>query len=733
MIVTASVPIPTRKGAPSCIRAAIARLNGTCSILGILFFVDGENTACLVNQRSTDLTYFFFVCHNKRMQHEKHRILAIENAEGRRRTDLRRDYNRLAAGAKAIRRSLSALNERRIFHATHTRVITGRIVDGKIVSDAFTTNPGMLQSYKTTKVAHPLAAWETSGSVVWIPTNDNTVYASPSQFCVANWKKEGIARACNGWRDATTIWWPSFESNSPVFMALRDVYVLLPNPAAVKKKKKPVPKKKKKPLPKKKKKFLSKKKKKPLPKTKKIWGDNQYKAKGGATLWDMRTTVKPGDVFLYDPPEKIWRHMIKSWKDKLQKMGSKYIQSHIKNIESKHKQASVDLLDKLHRKGMEVEVTFLAMTSSTSPNHRGIATGALTQDGCGFTRCAIVELEGGMRIKAARKYCYLVKKSPIDRAAVRRGDKFKYINKKQRTWGVHSKQYRDRKASKPNNVVVTYLRHNQGVPPVNIRFPNGTQFWVDWEDLAPLPPPAPAPVIAPPPAWTTEQVAHANVRDTHAFNRAGNNGGWTEGRRPSKAWMKRVMKDFKFLQKPGTLPKGQAFVVFDDEKLHLLKFMLVPSAPYDGGFFEFDLCIPPDYPARPPLVLIVTTGQGRVRKGNEFPNLGPLSVSGFNPNLYHGGKVCLSILGTFSGPGWDPAVGSIYQVIVSILGLIFGTDCPMKNEPGYHATPAQCRAYIRDLRRAIAKYASVVPSTFAPFVQPTGSASTHPFLRRFLQ
>ena len=46
------------------------------------------------------------------MQHEKHRILAIENAEGRRRTDLRRDYNRLAAGAKAIRRSLSALNER---------------------------------------------------------------------------------------------------------------------------------------------------------------------------------------------------------------------------------------------------------------------------------------------------------------------------------------------------------------------------------------------------------------------------------------------------------------------------------------------------------------------------------------------------------------------------------------------------------------------------------------------
>ena len=238
--------------------------------------------------------------------------------------------------------------------------------------------------------------------------------------------------------------------------------------------------------------------------------------------------------------------------------------------------------------------------------------------------------------------------------------------------------------------------------------------------------------------WTTQQFADANVRDTHAFGPNGKKTAhynvhkgpakceWYEGRQPSKEWMKRVMKEFKFLRQPDTLPKGQAFVVFDDEKLHLLKFMLVPSAPYDGGFFEFDLCIPPEYPNLPPRVLLKTTGNGLVKKGREFPNLGPISASGFNPNLYYNGKVCLSILGTFHGPSWKPDTGSIYQVIVSILGLIFGTDCPPENEPGFNPTPQLCDAYIKDLRRAIDKYASVVPPTFLSFVKNDKSPKKKP-------
>lgn len=34
----------------------------------------------------------------------------------------------------------------------------------------------------------------------------------------------------------------------------------------------------------------------------------------------------------------------------------------------------------------------------------------------------------------------------------------------------------------------------------------------------------------------------------------------------------------------------------------------------------------------------------------------------FNPNLYNCGKVCLSLLGTWAGPSWDPAASTLMQV-----------------------------------------------------------------------
>jgi len=33
-----------------------------------------------------------------------------------------------------------------------------------------------------------------------------------------------------------------------------------------------------------------------------------------------------------------------------------------------------------------------------------------------------------------------------------------------------------------------------------------------------------------------------------------------------------------------------------------------------------------------------------------------------NPNLYADGKVCLSLLGTWSGPGWEKGVSTLSQV-----------------------------------------------------------------------
>ncbi|KAH6932341.1 hypothetical protein HPB50_004864 [Hyalomma asiaticum] len=89
------------------------------------------------------------------------------------------------------------------------------------------------------------------------------------------------------------------------------------------------------------------------------------------------------------------------------------------------------------------------------------------------------------------------------------------------------------------------------------------------------------------------------------------------------------------------------------------------DTPYEGGFFHFLIQCPPEYPIKPPRVRLMTTDAGRVR---------------FNPNLYACGKVCLSILGTWSGPAWS-AAQSIASVLISIQSLL--TERPYFNEPGF--------------------------------------------------
>lgn len=56
-----------------------------------------------------------------------------------------------------------------------------------------------------------------------------------------------------------------------------------------------------------------------------------------------------------------------------------------------------------------------------------------------------------------------------------------------------------------------------------------------------------------------------------------------------------------------------------------------------------------------------------------------------NPNLYVDGKVCLSLLNTWTGKGnevWDPLSSSILQVLVSLQGLVLNSK-PYFNEAGY--------------------------------------------------
>ncbi len=135
----------------------------------------------------------------------------------------------------------------------------------------------------------------------------------------------------------------------------------------------------------------------------------------------------------------------------------------------------------------------------------------------------------------------------------------------------------------------------------------------------------------------------------------------------------RIMSEFSTIQQ--SLPKSwDSSILFRiiPSNMNMCSFMIVgpKDTPYHNGLFEFHAYFPDNYPQVVPQVLLHTTGNDTVR---------------FNPNLYANGKVCLSLLGTWSGQAgesWIPNLSSFIQVIVSIQSLIM-VDEPYFNEPGY--------------------------------------------------
>jgi ubiquitin-conjugating enzyme E2 Z len=137
---------------------------------------------------------------------------------------------------------------------------------------------------------------------------------------------------------------------------------------------------------------------------------------------------------------------------------------------------------------------------------------------------------------------------------------------------------------------------------------------------------------------------------------------------PTKLCIRRIQSDLRHLFKD---PVDGIFVVPDETRVNICHAIIIgPSdTPYEFGIFLFFLEFPNDYPHSPPRVTLKTTGGGVVR---------------FNPNLYACGKVCLSILGTWSGPSWSP-VHTIGSVLLSIRSLM--NSSPYNNEPGFENTP----------------------------------------------
>ncbi|WVZ72937.1 hypothetical protein U9M48_021319 [Paspalum notatum var. saurae] len=138
---------------------------------------------------------------------------------------------------------------------------------------------------------------------------------------------------------------------------------------------------------------------------------------------------------------------------------------------------------------------------------------------------------------------------------------------------------------------------------------------------------------------------------------------------PTRTWSKRVQHDWKLLEQD--LPES-IYVRVAEDRMDLLRAAIIgpKGTPYHDGLFFFDVHIPSSYPSGPPLV---------------HYHSGGLRI---NPNLYNCGKVCLSLLGTWSGRGcenWNPSQSTMLQVLVSIQALILNEN-PYYNEPGYEAS-----------------------------------------------
>ncbi|XP_026813851.1 (E3-independent) E2 ubiquitin-conjugating enzyme-like [Rhopalosiphum maidis] len=134
-----------------------------------------------------------------------------------------------------------------------------------------------------------------------------------------------------------------------------------------------------------------------------------------------------------------------------------------------------------------------------------------------------------------------------------------------------------------------------------------------------------------------------------------------------------IAKDIQILQK--SLPAGIWVKTFEN-RVDLFSIMIrgPEKTPYAGGLFLFDVKIPPTYPIQPPLCHYYSYCDDRL-----------------NPNLYEDGKVCLSLLGTWSGHGvelWSPNDSNLLQLLVSIQGLILVSE-PYYNEAGFDSQRGQ--------------------------------------------
>jgi len=166
--------------------------------------------------------------------------------------------------------------------------------------------------------------------------------------------------------------------------------------------------------------------------------------------------------------------------------------------------------------------------------------------------------------------------------------------------------------------------------------------------------------------------------------------------------LKRILnKDIKEISKQKLNSLG-IYIQFNEDNFFEAKAMIVgpKDSLYEGGFLFFNIKFPKNYPFSPPDITYVSRNNVRI-----------------HPNIYvgHGtggyGKVCLSILGTWSGPRWT-SIMDITTILLTVQSLL--DNNPLHHEPGQENNETE----MNKLYNEVIKYESIQTLTIQNLIDP---------------
>lgn len=147
----------------------------------------------------------------------------------------------------------------------------------------------------------------------------------------------------------------------------------------------------------------------------------------------------------------------------------------------------------------------------------------------------------------------------------------------------------------------------------------------------------------------------------------------------TKEAINRLLKDVKQVLKYPLTDNGIYYVHDETDMLKGYAMIVGPEGtPYFGGYYFFDFTFPYDYPFSPPKVKYMTND----------------GITRFNPNLYKCGKVCVSILNTWTGDKWS-SCQTINSVLLTLCSLL--NENPFLNEPGQTNGSRDCIAFNKSI------------------------------------